>query len=188
MGESRVSTNSLEKLFNEMLASYGFIGDIPEAVALRQAIRKADPAANVELESQRDNLAATVRSLIYQMRRKDPGNHLAGRAMAYLTAKGLQGSVLREDGEDEMVDDMRHALELDCEEALADKRRLTRELDVALCGDGAARQASLCDLIPVAKRFRAAVEATVRCFDALPSNSPAREAPLKINGLRELLK
>lgn len=43
----------------------------------------------------------------------------------------------------------------DLEEALADKRRLTRELDVAMHGEeGAAKQASLCDLIPLAKRLR----------------------------------
>lgn len=41
-------------------------------------------------------------------------------------------------------------------EVLADKRRLTRELDVALSGEeGAAKQASLCDLIGVAKSLRA---------------------------------
>lgn len=43
----------------------------------------------------------------------------------------------------------------DYEEVLADNRRLTRELDVALHGEeGAARQASLCDLIPLAERLR----------------------------------
>jgi hypothetical protein len=44
----------------------------------------------------------------------------------------------------------------DYEEVLADKRRLTRELDIAMHGeDGAAKQASLCDLIPLAKNMRA---------------------------------
>lgn len=33
------------------------------------------------------------------------------------------------------------------EEAAADKRRLVRELDVLLNGDGAAKQASLCDIV-----------------------------------------
>lgn len=33
------------------------------------------------------------------------------------------------------------------EEALADHRRLVRELDVAINGDGAAKQASLCDVV-----------------------------------------
>jgi hypothetical protein len=43
----------------------------------------------------------------------------------------------------------------DYEAVLADKRRLTRELDVAMHGEaGAAKQASLCDLIPMAKRMR----------------------------------
>lgn len=43
----------------------------------------------------------------------------------------------------------------DYEEALRDKRRLTRELDIALSGaDGAAEQASLCDLIGPAKELR----------------------------------
>ena len=41
------------------------------------------------------------------------------------------------------------------EEVLKDTRRLTRELDVAMHGeDGAAQQASLCDLIEPAKRLR----------------------------------
>ena len=36
-----------------------------------------------------------------------------------------------------------------------DKRRLTRELDVAICGkEGAAEQASLCDLIEPARNLR----------------------------------
>jgi len=55
------------------------------------------------------------------------------------------------------------------EEELADKRRLTRELDVAMCGEeGAAKQASLCDLIGSAKALRvrvAELEKTLRCQD-----------------------
>jgi hypothetical protein len=48
----------------------------------------------------------------------------------------------------------------DLEEVLVDKRRLTRDLDVALHGeDGAAQQASLCDLIEPAKELRAQVRA-----------------------------
>lgn len=48
----------------------------------------------------------------------------------------------------------------DYEEVLADKRRLTRELDIALHGEeGAAKQASLCDLIEPAKRLRETVTA-----------------------------
>lgn len=40
-------------------------------------------------------------------------------------------------------------------EVLEDKRRLTRELDIALNGEeGAAEQASLCDLIEPARRMR----------------------------------
>lgn len=35
----------------------------------------------------------------------------------------------------------------DYEEVLADHRRLVRELDVLLNGAGAARQASLCDIV-----------------------------------------
>ena len=46
------------------------------------------------------------------------------------------------------------------EEAAADVRRLTRELDVAMHGEvGAAKQASLCDLIPAAQALRAQVDA-----------------------------
>ncbi len=43
----------------------------------------------------------------------------------------------------------------DLDQVLEDKRRLVRELDVALSGeDGAAEQASLCDLIGPAKKLR----------------------------------
>jgi hypothetical protein len=41
------------------------------------------------------------------------------------------------------------------EEVLADKRRLAREIDIALHGEGgAAKQASLCDLVEPARRLR----------------------------------
>lgn len=47
----------------------------------------------------------------------------------------------------------------DLTEVLEDKRRLTRELDVAISGpDGAAKQASLCDLIAPAKALREQVQ------------------------------
>lgn len=52
------------------------------------------------------------------------------------------------------------ALVRDYEEAAADKRRLTRVLDVALNGvAGAAQQASLCDLIGCAMTLRERAEA-----------------------------
>lgn len=52
----------------------------------------------------------------------------------------------------------------DLEEVLADKRRLTRELDVALSGEaGAAPQASLCDLIPIAMKMRELLDRS-RCY------------------------
>ena len=55
-----------------------------------------------------------------------------------------------------------HTLEAEIEslkEVLDDTRRLTRELDVAMSGEeNAAKQASLCDLIPQAKRTRLEVE------------------------------
>lgn len=47
----------------------------------------------------------------------------------------------------------------DYEEVLADKRRLAREIDIALHGEeGAAKQASLCDLVEPARRLRARVK------------------------------
>lgn len=232
MEESRVkirrdTPSSLEAMLDTMLADYGRMGDLPSAVALRQAIRKADPAANVELESQRDNLAATVRSLIYQIRRKDPGNHLAGRAMAYLTTKGLQGSILREDGGDtEAFDTWRchrnglvrkPCVGCDCEHASVamliwyDDASVPPEMFSGHGAEDAAysryeqistswnahlfvrinansRDAAVEMLSgPVMQHWHSAVAATVRCFDALPSNSPAREASLKINGLRALI-
>lgn len=43
----------------------------------------------------------------------------------------------------------------DMAEVLEDRKRLTRELDVAMHGEeGAAKQASLCDLIPLARKLR----------------------------------
>lgn len=52
----------------------------------------------------------------------------------------------------------------DYEEVLADHRRLVREMDVALSGEaGAAKQASLCDLIPVAQAMRSALELFAKC-------------------------
>ncbi len=42
----------------------------------------------------------------------------------------------------------------DYEEVLADHRRLVRELDVALNGDGAAKQASLCDIVAQVKSMK----------------------------------
>lgn len=56
----------------------------------------------------------------------------------------------------------------DYEEVLADKRRLTRELDVALHGEhGAAKQASLCDLVGPAKRLREQRDDLLRACKAL---------------------
>ena len=47
----------------------------------------------------------------------------------------------------------------DLKEVLADKRRLARELDVAMHGEAdAAKQASLCDLVPLAKELREKLE------------------------------
>lgn len=46
---------------------------------------------------------------------------------------------------------------IDLEEALEDKRRLARELDVALNGMAAATQASLCDLVSQVQRLRLAL-------------------------------
>ena len=51
----------------------------------------------------------------------------------------------------------------DYEEVLADKRRLAREIDIALHGvDGAAKQTALCDLIEPAKALRARAEKAER--------------------------
>jgi len=48
----------------------------------------------------------------------------------------------------------------DLQEVIDDYRRLTRELDIAMHGEeGAAKQASLCDLIEPAKRLREKVAA-----------------------------
>ena len=57
----------------------------------------------------------------------------------------------------------------DYEKVLADHLRLVRELDVALNGDGAAKQASLCDIISQVKdkRWRLASNQPVEVTDAM---------------------
>lgn len=58
------------------------------------------------------------------------------------------------------------------EEVLADKRRDTRELDVALCGEkGAARQASLIDLIYSAKHMRETLRSARHSLDQIAEYS-----------------
>ena len=53
------------------------------------------------------------------------------------------------------------SLVTDYEEVLADKRRLAREIDVAMHGEkGAAKQASLCDLVSAAKELSTRAVAT----------------------------
>lgn len=56
------------------------------------------------------------------------------------------------------------------EEVLSDLRRLVRELDVAMHGeDGAAKQASICDLISPAREMRKEIEhhrESIRCMSA----------------------
>lgn len=77
----------------------------------------------------------------------------------------------------------------DYELALADKRRLARELDVAMHGEqGAAKQASLCDLVDSARQLRAAnaimhealteiaEEIDAGRHDGLPEPAPAHDA------------
>ena len=54
--------------------------------------------------------------------------------------------------------DSQRARLADYEEWAADVKRLTRKLDVEMHGDGAAKQASLCDLIGSAKALRARLE------------------------------
>lgn len=66
-----------------------------------------------------------------------------------------------------LIDDLQRQI-AGRDEVLADKRRLTRALDVAMHGEeGAAKQASLCDLIEPARRLRAskdgAYEERTRC-------------------------
>ena len=85
----------------------------------------------------------------------------------------------------------------DYEEVLADNRRLTRELDVALHGEsGAARQASLCDLIGPARelrveneRLRTALELAILWLDSLEGALPygtARGWPSYVEARKEI--
>lgn len=68
----------------------------------------------------------------------------------------------------------------DYEEVLTDHRRLVRELDVALSGEeGAAKQASLCDLIGQAKQMREALRFYANNVNYLPN--PNCQAQLYIN-------
>lgn len=55
----------------------------------------------------------------------------------------------------------------DYEDVVADKRRLAREIDVAMHGEeGAAKQPSLCDLVAPAAQMRATIEKLTREMDA----------------------
>lgn len=54
----------------------------------------------------------------------------------------------------------------DYEEVLTDHRRLVRELDVLLNGDGAAQQASLCDIVSQVRRERIKAQAPAAAGDA----------------------
>lgn len=49
----------------------------------------------------------------------------------------------------------------DYEECIKDTQRLVRELDVALNGDQAARQASLCDIVSQVKALKKPVRVTI---------------------------
>ncbi len=61
----------------------------------------------------------------------------------------------------------------DYEEVLADHRRLVRELDIALNGeDGAARQASLCDIVSQVK----SIKRELSWLD-YPANTPKQSYP-----------
>lgn len=78
----------------------------------------------------------------------------------------------------------------DCEEVLADKRRLAREIDIALHGEeGASKQASLCDLVEPAIRLRAIVkelEAVNRLLDDTGDLLQARVKELEAENKRLL--
>src|SRR5271167_3701869 len=50
---------------------------------------------------------------------------------------------------------------------IEDKRELTRELDIALFGTDAARQASLCDLIGPAKELREELDKYKKALEAI---------------------
>jgi hypothetical protein len=67
-------------------------------------------------------------------------------ALTHEAAKDAELKRLREENED-------------IKDVLNDKRRLTKDLDIAMHGEeGAAKQASLCDLIRPAERLRARIE------------------------------
>lgn len=52
----------------------------------------------------------------------------------------------------------------DLEEVLEGKRSLTRELDVALCGDDAAKQPSLCDLVGPVRDLKAGFDRAMQAL------------------------
>ncbi len=76
------------------------------------------------------------------------------------------------------------ASDTDYEEVLADHRRLVRELDVALNGNEAAEQASLCDVVAQIKRYRRLFDMpVVQVLDALiAAEREADEAKEWANG------
>lgn len=78
----------------------------------------------------------------------------------------------------------------DYEDVLADKRRLTRELDVAMHGEeGAAKQASLCDLIDSAMHMRNRIqhlEKTLELIASCQSNAEGDVVDIARKALREV--
>ena len=87
--------------------------------------------------------------------------HMANVPMDIVTrAREYLALNAAESGADVLIEELAEEIERlrkrvkDVEETMADKRRLTRELDVALNGDGAAKQASLCDIVSQVKDGR----------------------------------
>lgn len=92
--------------------------------------------------------------------------------------KAICDQLTREIAKDEATIASLRDLLKDYEEAQRDKGRLTRLLDIAMHGEAnAARQTSLCDLVPLAERLRLRCEALERenamLRAEIANNSPA---------------
>lgn len=77
----------------------------------------------------------------------------------------------------------------DYEEVLRDHRRLAREIDIAMHGkDKAAKQASLCALVPLAKRMRTQnIQLRAALAHALEAVTPDDDCP-ECEEARQLLE
>lgn len=125
---------------------------------LKAEIDKAKSDWEKERQAELDRLGTIVNGIeqitIHRMRIGPQGTWTEWRPGAALLSEGYKVNTGIEVDERQVTfpSDPEAATLLDYVEALEDKKRLAREIDVAMNGDKAAPQASLCDLLTDAQR------------------------------------